>query len=391
MSSFLDVDGDGDVDADDALEPNDQVGSPDGLNPLQVQHPQDHFYASSTGAATDCPQPDVGELPGERTEWMPAQAPITAPALTVDSPADGTSVADGVLTVAGTVEHRRVDGQPQPTIPAPPPPAPSSGGPQRIEHTGSFEVEQSTLGVTDSVPGADSSHTYTLDVADADVTVTLQWEDFVPVEPASDLDLFVTGAADSGAAGATAANPERVVLPGVTGRLDLRVRPTFVNTLTSYTLTITVTPLDGGNGGLDTPDEDADGVPDEVDACPSHPGIGADGCAPRRATVVTAFVDGIAVGSDVVHADYAADGFSIPVALDAGVHELRVEWTDGATVLAAQTRSVSRPAPDRDGDGVPDDADDDIDGDGFSNERELDKGSDPYDPDSTPRGPKRRR
>jgi hypothetical protein len=342
MSGFLDVDGDGDVDGADGLEPNDQVGSPDGLNPLQVQHPHDHHYASSTGAASACPQPDVGEVPGERTDWTPAQSRITEPVLTVESPAEGAAPAKGQLTVAGTVEHRRVDGQPQPTIPAPAP-IPASQGPRTIEHTGSFEIEQSTFGITDQAEATDSSHAYTLDVTRADVALELAWEDALPMPPSSDLDLFVTGAADAGGAGATDANPERVVLSGVEGHLDIRVRPTFVNTVTSYTLRITVTPLDGADGGLGAPDEDADGLPDDADACPSHPSIGVDGCTPLRATTVTVFVDGVPAGRAEVRAEYGADRFAVPVELAPGAHDLRIEWTDGTMVLASRSVHVESP------------------------------------------------
>jgi hypothetical protein len=69
MSRHLDVNGDGKVTEKDHLLANDQVG--DGTSPFQVQRPADHFYASRTGKATDCPQPDLGLVPGERTDWTP--------------------------------------------------------------------------------------------------------------------------------------------------------------------------------------------------------------------------------------------------------------------------------------------------------------------------------
>jgi hypothetical protein len=79
MSGYLDVNGDGTVNAADRLLVNDQIG--EGANPFQVQHPSDHLYASSTGSPLDCPQPNLGLLPGPRTDWTPtpvsggAQAP----------------------------------------------------------------------------------------------------------------------------------------------------------------------------------------------------------------------------------------------------------------------------------------------------------------------------
>ena len=53
MSRYLDVNGDGAVTAADELEPNDALG--DGSNPFQVQRPQDHLYASSTGSRPGLP------------------------------------------------------------------------------------------------------------------------------------------------------------------------------------------------------------------------------------------------------------------------------------------------------------------------------------------------
>src|SRR5687768_10085946 len=75
MSNYLDVNGDGKVDAADTLVVNDQIG--EGGNPFQVQHPDDHLYASSTGSPLDCPQPDLGLLPGPRTDWTPTPVSST--------------------------------------------------------------------------------------------------------------------------------------------------------------------------------------------------------------------------------------------------------------------------------------------------------------------------
>ncbi|HVT21876.1 MAG TPA: hypothetical protein VHE57_10845 [Mycobacteriales bacterium] len=84
MSNFLDVNGDGKVDGRDVLVPNDKKG--DGLNSFQVQSPADHWYASSTGRAEDCPQPDWGTLPiGAATNWQPHTVRTTTPKLSVDA------------------------------------------------------------------------------------------------------------------------------------------------------------------------------------------------------------------------------------------------------------------------------------------------------------------
>ncbi|MGH2756467.1 MAG: thrombospondin type 3 repeat-containing protein, partial [Actinomycetota bacterium] len=73
MSRYLDVNGDAAVDNRDRLRANDPVGRGDG-DPFQVQHPDDHFYASSSGDPRDCPRPDLGLIPGPRTNWTPEDA-----------------------------------------------------------------------------------------------------------------------------------------------------------------------------------------------------------------------------------------------------------------------------------------------------------------------------
>ena len=103
MSNYLDANGDGNINAADRLLANDQIG--EGAQKFHVQHPGDHLYASSTGSPMDCPQPDIGPIPGERTDWTPTPVPTVAPKLTVTSPEDGAVADDGKLNVTGTVEH----------------------------------------------------------------------------------------------------------------------------------------------------------------------------------------------------------------------------------------------------------------------------------------------
>ena len=110
MSGYLDVDGDGSVTQADQLVPNDATG--DGMNPFQVQHPDDHLYASSTGSVWDCPQPDLGLLPGEPVDFSPEPVDTTEPVLQVSSPAQGAESADGTFTVNGTVERRPLEAPP---------------------------------------------------------------------------------------------------------------------------------------------------------------------------------------------------------------------------------------------------------------------------------------
>ena len=74
MSNYLDTNGDRKVDAKDVLVPNDLAG--DGLSSFQVQNPKDHWYASSTGQAEDCPQPDWGAAPvATETDWGAGHRP----------------------------------------------------------------------------------------------------------------------------------------------------------------------------------------------------------------------------------------------------------------------------------------------------------------------------
>ncbi|MCU1692456.1 MAG: Thrombospondin type 3 repeat [Frankiales bacterium] len=108
MSNYLDVNGDRKVDAADRLRPNDVAG--DELNSFQVQNPLDHHYASRTGRAEDCPQPDWSTLPtAPETDWQPATVATTKPQLVVGSAA----ASSGRLTWGATA--RRVDPRPAPT------------------------------------------------------------------------------------------------------------------------------------------------------------------------------------------------------------------------------------------------------------------------------------
>jgi hypothetical protein len=116
MSNYLDVNGDGKVDAADRLVVNDQIG--EGGNPFQVQHPSDHLYASGTGSPLDCPQPDLGPVPGARTDWTPEPEASTRPELTVTGPEEGAKSTSGAFTVSGTVARIPVNvPPPDPTEP----------------------------------------------------------------------------------------------------------------------------------------------------------------------------------------------------------------------------------------------------------------------------------
>ena len=113
MSNYLDVDGDGAVTEADRLEPNDVTG--DGTNSFQVQHPDDHLFASSTGSVWDCPQPDLGTVPGTPTDWTPTPVETSDPVLTVSTPGPRCGDRDGHVHVSGTVERRPHDAPPTST------------------------------------------------------------------------------------------------------------------------------------------------------------------------------------------------------------------------------------------------------------------------------------
>ena len=103
MSRYLDVNGDGKVDAADVLKANDVPG--DGLNSFHVQNPADHLYASATGNPADCPQPDYSAVPGAvtgtATDWTPTPVATTRPRLGLSK----VRVSGGRLTVAGTARR----------------------------------------------------------------------------------------------------------------------------------------------------------------------------------------------------------------------------------------------------------------------------------------------
>lgn len=107
MSRYLDRNGDGSVTKGDHLHANDVEG--DGFNSFHVQHPADHHYASPTGDPRDCPQPDVGLVPGPKTDWAPKPVDTTRPRLSVRS----INVAGGRLNVEGRAGWRPIKAPPQ--------------------------------------------------------------------------------------------------------------------------------------------------------------------------------------------------------------------------------------------------------------------------------------
>lgn len=81
------------------------ASDPDGR--FQIQHPSDHYYASSTGLALDCPKPDTGLVPlREPVNFTPENGlRRSPPALAITSHDDGDHAAAGIVNVAGTVMY----------------------------------------------------------------------------------------------------------------------------------------------------------------------------------------------------------------------------------------------------------------------------------------------
>ncbi len=436
MSRYLDVNGDGKLTGADVLEPNDQVGAPDGMA-LQVQHPVDHLYASGTGSPLDCPQPDVGLVPGERTDWTPPPVSSTRAVLNVTSPTDGfTTGEDGAMSVTGTVERR-------PLVEPPAPTSDTASYDDADDDATSPTTEITELGVavTDDhvVATLRISQLWPSTMATSPVSYTLRingkgFDSFVryPID-VNPVTWNGSGYMDDGTSTWDVANNTvEFQIPRDYLKLAGATSPYFVSATANFGTLVAIVPDDSapetpetvgvarapksgdtGGGATDpTADDDLDGVANSADRCRIHPGTGADGCTAMTPTRVNVYVDGTPAGSEDVYASYGSDDFAIPVTIAEGRHELRVEWVDAGKILASKTLSVSRPAtaptgPDGDGDGVADaqdncatvrnadqadldgdrrgDAcDSDIDGDGFSNARERAMGSDPRDPQSVP-------
>ncbi len=213
--------------------------------------------------------------------------------------------------------------------------------PRAVMHTTTFEheggntfyAEQSTLGVTPLV--LDPSHKFGLDLPrTSSVAFTLNWTD---PNGGTDLDLRITGAADSGSAAASDNKPETVTLTDVRGHLDIAVEPYLVTDEvdgSTYTLTAVITESQ-------VVDTDDDGVPDNQDACPTVAGDGVNGCPLPAQEHVHVYVDGVKVASQVVDTTSGPATFAIPVTVGTGPHTLRIEWQAYGRVLATKSLNVS--------------------------------------------------
>ena len=376
MSRYLDANGDGTVGADDQLETNDQIGS--GGYPFQVQHPSDHLYASSTGSPLHCPQPDVGVVPGARTDWTPESAPSIEHVLTVDSPASGSTTSDASVTVSGTVGERSLFE----------PPAPSSMNASyddadedassplteilSLEVTATDQTVEAVIQLSQIWPSSNvvSPVSYSLIVDGKQLDSLIRY----PHEPPKTWD----GAAylPNGSSEWDVAN-NRVLfhIPREYLRQGGIRAPYFVSAVANNGTLLAVhrddwAPQEGSAIGVaapplevtrpaedPAPDDDFDGIADADDRCPKEPAVTEDGCTAQTPTRVEVLVDGELAGTEDVFTDYAsADQFAVPVTLSEGQHSILVRWVDGASLLATQELTVSRlsAGPDRDRDGISD-------------------------------------
>jgi hypothetical protein len=102
MSRYLDLNLDGVVDSDDYLFANDAEGN--GGRPFQIQHPDNHYYASPTRQAIDCPQPDMGPVPlGEVKNFTPQAPPRSWISIQSKAQLPLLPVPQGLLHLEGAV------------------------------------------------------------------------------------------------------------------------------------------------------------------------------------------------------------------------------------------------------------------------------------------------
>jgi hypothetical protein len=367
MSHFLDVDGDGQVGPSDVRVANDQIGVDH--FPMQVQHPADYFFASSTGAAKDCPQPDLGLLPGDHSfetaeHWEPKPADSIQAELDVTGPASGLTTRDSSVVVTGTVAER--------SLLAPPTPAsststvPDDPGDATTPFT---EISSVTATATDTnvdavihvgqvYPAAQGSQfSYSL------VVNGMRFDSFVldpkktAPEPVLSDGWEYVGSTEWDVGGS------RILIhvPRSVLRRFAIAAPYQISAIANYAGTVATgvhddwAPEEGKTLSIAAPperlpappenpssDDDRDGVADGADRCPSQPGLLADGCTAITPTQVRVAIGGRIVGSQDVYAHHGPDTFAIAVGLETGTQDLRVEWVKEGRVLAWRDVTVTR-------------------------------------------------
>jgi hypothetical protein len=366
MSHFVDVNRDGRVGPDDVRVANEQVGVDH--FPMQVQHPADHWYASSTGLAKDCPQPDLGLVPGDPSfqgaeHWMPTPGPGVRPVLDLTGPEPGLTTRDDAVVVTGTVTERSLLASP----------APPSTTATVLDATGDAatpftDISSITATATDTAvdavkrvgqgwpgaPGSQLSYSLVINGMRFD-SVVVDPKKTAP-EPLLTNGWEYVGSTQWDVAGS------RVLIH--VPRYELRrfaiSAPYQVSAMANNGGTFATAvrddwaPARGRSVGIAAPperlpapvdnpsaDDDRDGVPDTADRCPLQPGVRADGCTSLPPTFVRVLLDGRVAGSQAVYAHHGPDAFAIPVALVDGRQTLRVEWVREGKVLATRELTVT--------------------------------------------------
>lgn len=220
MSGYLDVNGDGAINGADKLYANDHLGQ--GGNPFQIQHPSNHFYASTTGKASDCPQPDKGLVPfGEPVNFNPGGGePVGEPTVTILSPTDGSDV-EASFTVSGEVDRDAVNGGQSLAVGAGGPYSGTAGSPIAIAATveggdGGHACTWSGASATFATSGNNCAGTVTFAAASTyTITVTATETGY----EGSSADATVTVTSSGGGAGLP--TPDGTITGGITVFSDL--------------------------------------------------------------------------------------------------------------------------------------------------------------------------
>jgi hypothetical protein len=338
---------------------------------MDVQHPSDYYFASSTGAPQDCPQPDLGLAPGalggETAEhWEPTPVDSVEPTLDVTSPTAGTTTSDSSVVVAGTVGERSLLDPPAPTTTT------VAYTDNAADATTPFtEITSVTATATDSnvdavinvgqvYPAAQGSQfSYSL------VINGMRFDSFVLDPKTTEPKPLLTDGREYGGSTEWDVAGSRILIhvPRALLRRFAISAPYRISAIANYAGTVATAvhddwaPEQGNTLGIAAPpeklpappaqgppaaDDDKDGVPNSSDTCPEDPGLGTDGCTAQTPSQVRVLVDGQLAGSAAVYANYGPDSFAIPVALKEGDHDIRVEWVEAGRVLASKEVTIDR-------------------------------------------------
>ena len=332
MSRYLDTNGDGAVDEGDRLLSNDQRRNSSLFTPFQAQHPRDHLYASATGSPIDCPQPDLGPIPGGRTDWTPTPVDTSEAILEVTGPRDGAVSADGTFEVTGTVSRRSLFDEP-------------------TASTGSYDdADDDGLSSSTEILGLD------VEVTATDVEATVHLAD-LPSEALRESDVIYHLTVDGLKFASTRAGGTTWTRPGggasswdweaktVTFRIRRDSLLTTYGITAPYEMTSRVTVGIGDGQVIDdfAPEAGQRGI-----------GVAApEAVAASRPGKVRVHVDGMLVGTQDVDTGDGADSFAVPVSVAEGPHVIRVAWEEDGEVVATESVTVTH-GGDEDDDGVGD-------------------------------------